>query len=56
VVFADISNTYTSIYKIIDLKIPVDKRAEFAFSGRQNAKNEHCETLNKLVQKLNFHH
>jgi len=25
-------------------------------SGRQNAVNEHCETLKKLVHKLHFHH
>jgi len=56
VVFADISNPNTSISKIIDLIRPVDEWAEIAFSDRQNAENEHCETLNKLVHKLNIHH
>jgi len=56
VVFADISNPNTSISKIIDLIRPVDEWAEIAFSGRQNAENEHCETLKKLVHKLNLHH
>jgi len=56
VVFTVISNPNTSISKIVDLKRPVAKRAEFAFSGRQNAENELCETLKKLVHKLNFHH
>ena len=26
------------------------------FSGRQNAENEHCETLKKQVHKLDVHH
>jgi len=56
VVFADISNPNTSITKIIDLLLLVDEWAEIAFSGRRNAENEHCETLKKLVHKLNFHH
>jgi len=56
VVFADISNPNTSISKIIDLIWPVDEWAEIAFSARQNAENEHCDTLKKLVHKLNFHH
>jgi len=56
VVFADISNPNTSISKIIDLIWPDDEWAEIAFSGRQNAENEHCETLKKQVHKLNFHH
>jgi len=56
VVFAVISNPNTSIYKIIDLIRPVDELAEIAFLGRQNAENENCETLKKLVHKLNFHH
>jgi len=56
VVFADISIPNTSIYKIIDLIRAVDERAKIAFSGLQNAANEHCETLKKLVHKLNFHH
>jgi len=55
VVFADISNPNTSISKIIDILRPVDEWAEIAFSARQNAENEHCETLKKLVHKLNFH-
>jgi hypothetical protein len=45
VVFADISNTNTSICKIIDLIRHVDELSEIAFSVRQNAENEHCETL-----------
>jgi len=44
-VFADISNPNTSICKIIDLIRPVDECAEIGFSVRQNAENEHCETL-----------
>jgi len=56
VVFADFSKPNTSITKVIDLLRPVDEWAEIAFSGRQNAENEHCETLKKLVNKLNFHH
>jgi len=56
VVYADISNPYKSISKIIYLIRPVDEWAETAFSGRQNTENEHCETLNKLVHKLNFLH
>ena len=55
VVFADISNPNTSISKIIDLIRPVDDWAEIAFSARQNAENEQCETIKKLVQKLNSH-
>jgi len=54
-VFPDISNPYTSIYKIIDLIRPVEEWAEIAFSCRQNAENENCETLMKLVHKLYFH-
>jgi len=30
--------------------------AEIAFAARQNAENEHRETLKKQVPKLNFHH
>ena len=43
-VFADISNPNTSISKIFDLKRFVDEWSEIAFSGRQNAENEHYET------------
>jgi len=56
VVFTDISNLNTSLFKIIDLIRPVDERAEIAFCARQNSENEHCETLKKLVHKLNYHH
>jgi len=56
VVIADISNPNTRISKIISLIRPVDEWAEIAFSGRQNAENEHCETLKKLAHKLKFHH
>jgi len=55
VVFTVISNPNTSISKIVDLKRPVAEWSEIAFSGRQNAENEHCETLKKLIHKLNFH-
>jgi len=48
VVFADISNPKTSISIIIDLKRPIEEWSEIAFSARQNAENEHCETLKKL--------
>ena len=50
-VFADISIPS----KIIDLIRAVYEIAKIAFSGHQNAENEHCETLKKLVHKLNFH-
>jgi len=56
VVFADISIPNTSISKNINLIIRSDEWAKIAFSVRQNAENEHCETLKKLVHKLNFHH
>jgi hypothetical protein len=56
VVSADISNANKFIFKIIDLIRPVDEWSEIAFSGRQNTENEHCETLDKLVQKLNYQH
>jgi len=56
VVFADNSNSNTSISKIIDLIGPYNEWAEIAFSGRHNTENEHCETLNKLLHKSNFHH
>jgi len=51
-----ISNPNTSISKIIDLVRPVVVWSEIALSGRQDAENEHCETLKKLVHKLNLHH
>ena len=53
-VFADISNSNTSISKINVIIRTVDECAEISFSGRQNAENEHCETLKKLVHKLTF--
>ena len=53
-VFADISNPNSSISKIIDLIRPAYEWAENAFSARQNAENEHCETLKNLVYKLTF--
>jgi len=56
VVFADITNPDTSISKIIDFLRPIDEWADIAFSGRQNAENENCVTLNELVHKLNFEH
>jgi len=56
VVFTVISNPNTNISKIVDLKRPVAKWAAVTFSGRQNAETVHCETLKKLVHKLNFHH
>jgi len=42
--------------KIIDLIRPDDECSEIAFSAHRNAENEHCETLKKLVHKLNFHY
>ena len=54
--FADISNRNTSISKIIDLIRPVDEWSEIAFSARQNAENEQCETLKKQIHNLDFHH
>ena len=56
VIFADISNPYQCISKIIDLIRPVYEWAEIAFPARQNAENEQCETLKKQIYKLNFHH
>jgi hypothetical protein len=56
VVFADISNPNTSISKNIFLIRQVDESAEIAFSDHQNAENEHCETLKKLLHKLKFLH
>jgi len=56
VVFTDISNPNTSIFKIIDLIRPVDEWADIAFSALQNTENEHCDTLKKVVHKRNFHH
>jgi len=56
VVLADNSNPKTSISKIIDLIRPVDEWSYIEISGRQNAENEHWETLKKLVHKLNFRH
>jgi hypothetical protein len=41
-VFEDISNPNPTISKIIDLVKPVDEWSEIAFSGIQNAQNEHC--------------
>jgi len=52
VIFADISNPNSSISKIIDLIRPVDEWEGIAFSARQSAENEHCETLKQLVHKL----
>jgi len=54
VVLTEISNSNTSISKIIDLIRPVNEWAEIAFSASQNAENEHCVTPKKLVHKLNF--
>jgi len=54
--FTDISNPITIISKIIVLIKPVEEGVENAFSGRQNAENEQCETLKNLLHKLNFHH
>ena len=56
VVIPDNSNPNKSISKIFDVKRPDDEWAEITFWGRQNDENEHCETLKKLVHKLNFHH
>jgi len=52
---ADIYNPKTSISKIIVLLRSVEEWEEIAFKGLQNAENEHCETLKKIVHKLNFH-
>ena len=54
VVFAFISDPNRSISKIIDLIRPIDELSEIAFSGRQIAETEHCETLKKVAQILNF--
>jgi len=56
VVFADISNSNTTISKIIDLIRYVDEWPEIVFSAHQNTENEHCETLKKQVHKLDFYH
>ena len=50
VVFAAISNPNSTTSKIIDIIRPVNEWAELAFSARQIAENEHCETLKKQVQ------
>jgi len=50
-VCADSYYPNTSISKIIDLIRPVDECSEIAHSAHQNAENEHCETLKKLVHK-----
>jgi len=42
--------------QITGLIRPVDEWAEIAFSVRQNAENENCESLKEVVHKLNFHH
>ena len=54
--FEYICNPNTSISSIIELIRPEDEWAEIAFSGRQNAENEHCETLKELEHKLKFRH
>ena len=54
-VFTVICVHNTSISNIVDLKRTFDEWAEIAFSGFQNAENGHCETLKKLVHKLNLH-
>jgi hypothetical protein len=56
VVFEDISNPNTIIYKMIYLIKPVDEWSEIALSALQNAEKEHCEKLMKLENKLNFHY
>ena len=53
-VFEHISNPNISISKVIDLMRPVEELAEITFSARQNAENENCETLEKLVHILNY--
>jgi hypothetical protein len=55
VVFAYISNPNPCKSKITDLIRPVDESVEIAFSARQNAENEHCETLKKQVHELDYH-
>jgi len=54
-VFADKSNPNTSVSKIIDLIRPVDEWSKIVFSAIEKAENVHCETLKKVVHKLNFH-
>ena len=54
VFLADIYKLKTSISKIIDLIRPDYEWSEISFSARQNAENEHCETLEKLVHILNY--
>ena len=56
VVFEFISNPNRIISEIIDLIRPDDELTEIAFSGRQNAETEHCETLKILEHKLNYYH
>jgi len=55
-VFAGISKPKSSISKIIYLIRPDEECSQIAHSACQNAENEHCETLKKLVHKLNYHH
>ena len=56
VVFRDTSNPITSISKIIDLIRPVEELEEIAFSARQDAENDHCETLKEQLHEFAFHH
>ena len=52
--FAYICNPNASIRKILDLIRSVDEWAEIAFSAPQNYENGYCETLKKIVHKLNY--
>ena len=54
-VLADISIPNTSLYKIIDIIRTVDEWSDIVFSDRQNAENEHCETLKKVIHKFHLH-
>jgi len=54
VVFVDISDPNTNVYKIFHFTRPDDEWAEIEYSVRQTSENEHCETLKKLVHKLIF--
>ena len=52
IVFADISNPNTCIYKITELIRPVEEWAEISISVLQHAENKHFETLKELVHKF----
>ena len=43
------------VYPKFFLISPIDECNKIAFSACENAENEHCETLNIQVHKLDYH-